>query len=61
MKDILISVSTLGVLGALFGILLGVFNEKFKVEESPLVAAIYEVLPHGELCCMWFSWLPSLC
>lgn len=48
MKDILISVFTLGILGALFGVLLGVFNEKFKVEESPLVQAIYEVLPHGE-------------
>jgi len=48
MKDILISVFTLGILGALFGVLLGVFNEKFKVEESPLAHAIYEVLPHGE-------------
>ncbi|MCI4463381.1 MAG: RnfABCDGE type electron transport complex subunit B [Caldisericum sp.] len=48
MKDILISVFTLGILGALFGVLLGVFNEKFKVEESPLAQAIYEVLPHGE-------------
>lgn len=48
MKNVLISVGTLGILGALFGILLGVFNEKFKVEEDPLVQAIYEVLPHGE-------------
>ncbi|MGB9769427.1 MULTISPECIES: RnfABCDGE type electron transport complex subunit B [Caldisericum] len=48
MKEILISVFTLGILGTLFGILLGVFNEKFKVEENPLVQAIYEVLPHGE-------------
>lgn len=48
MKDILISVFTLGILGALFGVLLGVFNEKFKVEESPLAQAIFEVLPHGE-------------
>jgi RnfABCDGE-type electron transport complex B subunit len=48
MKDILISVFTLGILGALFGVLLGVFNEKFKVEVSPLAQAIYEVLPHGE-------------
>lgn len=48
MKDILVSVLTLGVLGVLFGVLLGVFNEKFKVEESELVKAIYDVLPHGE-------------
>lgn len=48
MKDLLVSVGTLGVLGALFGALIGVFSEKFKVEESPLVSAIYEVLPHGE-------------
>jgi len=48
MKNILISVFTLGILGTLFGVLLGVFNEKFKVEENPLVQAIYEVLPHGE-------------
>ncbi len=48
MKDIIISIATLGGFGALFGVLLGVFNEKFKVEESPLVKAIYDVLPHGE-------------
>lgn len=48
MKDIIISVATLGGFGALFGLLLGVFNEKFKVEENPLVHAIYNVLPHGE-------------
>jgi electron transport complex protein RnfB len=48
MKNILISVFTLGILGTLFGVLLGVFNEKFKVEENPLAQAIYEVLPHGE-------------
>lgn len=48
MKEIIISVLTVGLFGVLFGILLGVFNEKFKVEENPLVKAIYEVLPHGE-------------
>jgi electron transport complex protein RnfB len=48
MKDIVISVATLGGFGALFGLLLGIFNEKFKVEEHPLVKAIYDVLPHGE-------------
>lgn len=48
MKTILISVLTLGILGVLFGVLLGVFNEMFKVEESPLVAAIYEALPHAD-------------
>jgi electron transport complex protein RnfB len=48
MKDIIISVATLGGFGALFGVLLGVFNERFKVEENPLSKAIYDVLPHGE-------------
>ncbi|MGB9694472.1 MAG: RnfABCDGE type electron transport complex subunit B [Caldisericaceae bacterium] len=48
MKDIIISVLTIGGFGALFGLLLGIFNEKFKVEEDPLAVAIYEVLPHGE-------------
>ncbi len=48
MRDIIISVLTIGGFGAIFGLLLGVFNEKFKVEEDPLFKAIYEVLPHGE-------------
>lgn len=48
MKEIIVSILTIGVFGAIFGALLGFFNEKFKVEENPLVKAIYEVLPHGE-------------
>ncbi len=48
MKDIIVSVLTVGLFGTLFGVLLGVFNEKFKIEENPLVKAIYDVLPHGE-------------
>jgi RnfABCDGE-type electron transport complex B subunit len=48
MKDIIISIGTIGGFGALFGLLLGIFNEKFKVEEDPMYVAIYKVLPHGE-------------
>jgi len=47
-KEIIVSVLTVGGFGALFGVLLGLFNEKFKVEENPLVKAIYDILPHGE-------------
>ncbi len=48
MKTFIISVVTVGGFGAFFGALLGYFAEKYKVEENPLVKAIYEVLPHGE-------------
>ncbi len=48
MKTVIISIIAVGGFGALFGFLLGVFAEKFKVEENPLAKAIYEVLPHGE-------------
>ena len=48
MKTFIISVATVGGFGAFFGALLGYFAEKYKVEENPLVKAIYEVLPHGE-------------
>ncbi len=48
MKEIIISVATLGGFGALFGLLLGIFNERFKVEENPLIKQIYDALPHSD-------------
>ena len=42
---ILIAVLVLGLIGAIFAVLLYFIAQKFKVEESPLIDEIEEILP----------------
>jgi len=45
MNLILISVATMGGLGALFAFILSIANVKFKIEEDPKIEKILEALP----------------
>lgn len=46
MDTTLIAISTMGGLGLFFAVVLAIADKKLRVEENPLVAQVYEVLPN---------------
>ena len=55
MNSLWIAIGVLGVLGLLFGLILGYSARRFKVEEDPIVEKIDAILS------VWSSWLSPLC
>src|SRR5690606_11822140 len=48
MNAIWIAIAALGVLGLVFGIILGYASRRFAVEDDPVVEKIDELLPHSQ-------------
>jgi RnfABCDGE-type electron transport complex B subunit len=48
MKDLILVVVVMGVLGLVFGLIIGFANKKFAVEMNPLIHIVEDILPKGQ-------------